>query len=248
MISHMINSFLLGILFVEMLDRRFPSGVSSLFISFSYNMIYIYSKFQILFLQFNNSLNKFIENEPFLFEIKNKLDLMLKSNQNGSTIQYIKNGEIINGESLNYDFAIYSDFNKNNNCINKKIITKNNLITPDYDISSIQFILVEIIVGENKIFKINLKTNDYNFYIVDNVISKDFIAYYLKNIHEPSFDIYKDIHKEDKIMIKIIDHDVNNVKFELNATNEQIIIKKTDYILNIVNNLKFELIDKNEIN
>ena len=134
-----------------------------------------------------------------------------------------------------YDFAIYSDLKINTICENKKIFQNNQQLTEDYEISNIQFMLIELLVGEKKTFKITLKNEKYNFYVVGNILSKDFFTYYLKNIHADKFDLTEESIKEDKITIKIIDHDVNKIEFYLTDKNDHIIIEKTSYKLNIVN-------------
>jgi len=150
-------------------------------------------------------------------------------------LEFIKNGNLIENKPTDYDFAIYSDLKINTTCENKKIFQNNEHLTEEYETSNIQFMLIELLVGEKKTFKITLKNEKYNFYIVENMLSKDFFTYYLKNIHDDKFDLTEESIKEDKITIKIIDHDVNKLEFDLTDKNEHIIIQKIGYKLNIVN-------------
>ena len=236
MISFYLNKFLIGILFVDMIERRFPDEFKNFMVSLSYNVIYIYSKAQILFMKYNKKINEIIESNPSLLKIKNDFNLLIQSTKyRVNKLEFIKNGNLIENKSTDYDFAIYSDLKINTICENKKIFQNNQQLTEDYEISNIQFMLIELLVGEKKTFKITLKNEKYNFYVVGNILSKDFFTYYLKNIHADKFDLTEESIKEDKITIKIIDHDVNKIEFYLTDKNEHIIIEKTSYKLNIVN-------------
>ena len=236
MISFYLNKFLIGILFVDMIERRFPDEFKNFMVSLSYNVIYIYSKAQILFMKYNKKINEIIESNPSLLKIKNDFNLLIQSTKyRVNKLEFIKNGNLIENKSTDYDFAIYSDLKINTICENKKIFQNNEQLTEEYEISNIQFMLIELLVGEKKTFKITLKNEKYNFYVVGNMLSRDFFTYYLKNIHEDKFDLTEESIKEDKITIKIIDHDVNKIEFYLTDKNEHIIIEKTSYKLNIVN-------------
>ena len=236
MISFYLNKFLIGILFVDMIERRFPDEFKNFMVSLSYNVIYIYSKAQILFMKYNKKINEIIESNPSLLKIKNDFNLLIQSTKyRVNKLEFIKNGNLIENKSTDYDFAIYSDLKINTICENKKIFQNNQQLTEDYEISNIQFMLIVLLVGEKKTFKITLKNEKYNFYVVGNILSKDFFTYYLKNIHADKFDLTEESIKEDKITIKIIDHDVNKIEFYLTDKNDHIIIEKTSYKLNIVN-------------
>ena len=238
MISFYLNKFLIGILFVDMIERRFPDEFKNFMVSLSYNVIYIYSKAQILFMKYNKKLNEFIESNPSLLKIKNDFNLLIESKKyRVIKLEFIKNGNLIENKpnDNDYDFAIYSDLKINTICENKKIFQNNEQLTEEYEISNIQFMLIELLVGEKKTFKITLKNEKYNFYVVGNILSRDFFTYYLKNIHEDKFDLTEESIKEDKITIKIIDHDVNKLEFDFTDKNEHIIIEKIGYKLNIVN-------------
>ena len=236
MISFYLNKFLIGMLFIDMIERRFPDELKNFMVSLSYNVIYIYSKAQILFMKYNKKINEIIESNPSLLKIKNDFNLLIQSTKyRVNKLEFIKNGNLIENKSIDYDFAIYSDLKINTICENKKIFQNNQQLTEDYEISNIQFMLIELLVGEKKTFKITLKNEKYNFYVVGNILSKDFFTYYLKNIYADKFDLKEESIKEDKITIKIIDHDVNKIEFDLTDKNEHIIIEKTSYKLNIVN-------------
>ena len=74
MISHFLNSFFIGILFIDMLERRFPTEFQNFIIGLSYNSIYYFSKLQIFFGQIKRNVDIFIESNPDLLKIKESLE------------------------------------------------------------------------------------------------------------------------------------------------------------------------------
>jgi hypothetical protein len=81
-----------------------------------------------------------------------------------------------------------------------------------------------VIIGDNK-HKVELKTNDFNYYLVGNKFTKEFFTYYLRE-HLKNNDEIKD---DDKFSIKIIDHDVNTVELDFTHQNESILLGKNGY-------------------
>ena len=80
MIFHLINSFFISILFIDFLERKFPNQTQNFFVNFLYNSIYLYSKLQIQFYKLNIKVNKFIENNPILLKIREKIDSAVNLN------------------------------------------------------------------------------------------------------------------------------------------------------------------------
>jgi hypothetical protein len=109
-----------------------------------------------------------------------------------------------------------------NKCVNRVILHSQPFLTK-YEVSNIQFMLVEAKINDIS-YKINLKTEQFNYYIVDNILDLKFFKYYL-------FDLLTSEDKKnlDKIMVKIIDHNVNMRELEI-SDDKFIIIKKDDYI------------------
>jgi len=118
------------------------------------------------------------------------------------------------------EFYIYSDFTKlndDNKCINKKI---SNLYpeTLNYELSRIEFISVSLNVDDN-LYKIYLKTDNYNFYIVDNILDKKFFVYYLMTY----YNLASDVIMSQKMYLKIIDNNVNEIEIDINKEFMQIL-------------------------
>lgn len=229
MISYLLNSFLIGILFADLLERRYPEQFRSIITHIGFNAIYLYSKTQIYFNRINKYLKDFINSDPFLSKIKNILNY---ENSNEIIKQFVKNGEYSNLEQqLNCDFAIYSwPDNNNKNCLNKMIIHDVNEPFIQSEYSDIKFILIEIKIGE-KTYKIDLKTNEYNYYLVRNKFTKEFFIFYLKQYLK----INETISQNDKVVLEIIDHNINSINIEFTNNNESIILEKNSYKISLSN-------------
>jgi len=256
-----VTNFIQTILFIALvkdyMERKYNSNFTNLFVTISYNIIYVYSKGQILLIKLNKKLVLFIESNPTLLKISNDVKslLTLKNEEiPKNTIEFIKNGEVIkklncndlksndsNCEELintyenDYDFLIYSHLNENN-CFNKKILQKGEKITsPIYELSNITFMLVELHI-DNNIFKINLKDEKHNFYVQGNRLSFKFFMYYLKNIE---FNTTFELSSYNCISLHIIDQNVDKCVLDFtsnntitNDDNGYILIEKDTYKLN----------------
>ena len=228
-----------------LLKKSYPEEYDNYWIKCSYYVIHYYSRGQLLFKKISNKAVIFIYSIPIL---NNILINSLKSNQViKNHIEFIKHGNIIDLYKLEptfdkdfldkyitdikYDFVIFSD-NANshkNKCVNKKIAKILNSETSSYDYteSSIRFVLIECHIYNN-IYKVYLKNDTQNYYIVDNIIDFNFMMYYLKqhlNIKIENIDELVNMN----FSINIIDQDVNIIKLE--KPTDYILIKKDNYDL-----------------
>lgn len=241
MISQVINLIFISILFADMLERRFPTQFKQFIINVSYNSIYYFSKLQILITKSKNNLNTFIESNPTLFKIKQNLELLFQKETQQVRRYYVKNGELYklidinkNDLDLKPDFIILSCLSDDKKCVNNKIIYNNNYDDIICENSNIKFLLIEIKIGGDICRKIDLKTDEFNYYLVGNKFTKDFFIFYLK--HYLQFN--DEIKDTDKITVKIIDHDVNTINLDFTDKNEAILLGKTSYNLSIINHNK----------
>jgi hypothetical protein len=224
------------ILLNDYFKRTFPEKYEETLILISFKLIHIYSKGQIILSQINHSINDFIESNPFCKKI---IDEIYKKYAVQNEIAQIKDNQIyikhftniseVQFENDKESFYIYSDkINSIDNCINKVILQSQPFIT-NYELSNIKFILVEVKIAD-KTFKIDLKTENENFYIVNNIFDKKFFTYYLKNYQHYNFkDNELNVINLDNIYVKIIDNNVNIQELEI-TDDKFIIIKKDDYI------------------
>jgi hypothetical protein len=233
MISHLLNLVLIGFLFVDMVERRFPAQFQNFIITVSYKSIYYFSKLQIFFLKLKTNIDTIIENNPSLQEIKKIFNSLLSTEQ--VTTRYgVKNHKLYelsdtNGD--NPDFIILSWLNDDKKCANKKIIYSKKDDILMIDNSDIKFILIEFKLGDRFTYKIDLKTEQYNYYIVGNKFTKDFFIFYIK--HYLQFN--DDIKDTDKITVRIIDHNINTINLDFTDKNESILLEKSGYKLSIRN-------------
>jgi hypothetical protein len=234
MIEEIINFFrtyLLSLLLIDYLERTYPKKFEEFFVTVSYNLIYVYSKAQIFYMNIVKTVNKKIEETPKLLKLKNDLDLLLNQ-KNGTVImiECIKNGILSDNLSMiECDFALYSRLDDSNKCLNKKIVYDLDESIDVYEVSDIKFLLVELKIGAET-YKIDLKTDAYNFYIVGNKFTKQFFQYYLTEILKQSAE------SVDNFSVHIIDHAVNNVELDFTDENTHILLEKTGYKMSIVNN------------
>jgi|LakMenE18May11ns_1017448.scaffolds.fasta_scaffold9706941_2 hypothetical protein len=230
-ITNLLRTVLFAFLLNDYLKSRYPKKYEELFVTVSYNLIYVYSKAQIFYMNIVKSVNKKIEETPKLLKLKNDLDLLLKQKNGQVTmIECIKNGVLCNDfTETDCDFTLYSRLDDSTSCLNKKIVYDLDDSIDIYEVSTIKFLLVEFRLGE-KPYKIDLKTDTYNFYIVGNKFTKQFFQYYLT-------EILKITESADKFSLHIIDHEVNEVEIDFSDENDHILLEKAGYKLSITNKI-----------
>lgn len=204
------------------------------FLNVAFKVVQIYSELQIILKKVTqkypiNCFFQFFKNDTN----KNK-KLNLIDSVKGSEIMYRDSKDVFLNTTLDTimdlnfrnksDFFVYKDMDSTP--INIKIIKDFKRLfieeTYNYKLSDMKFILVELIVKEKK-YKIDLLTKTQNFYIIDNILDKNFFLYYLKNIHKDKIDLI-----ENEFKVKIIDHNVNVVEINFQDKNS-IILGEKDY-------------------
>jgi hypothetical protein len=183
-------------------------------------------------------VNEFIEANPHIKKIIN--DIYKYSDSRDLEIDHIVNGEVsgkykrtqaLPDARENADeMLIFSDLSTSEKCVNKKILQPN--IDFNYEISNVQFILFEVkfdLKTESKCVALVLKSDTYNYYIVNNVIDIKFLKYYLKN-HASVLMTSGEINEIATFHVKMIDNDVNIQTFDIKDENS-VIIKENEYII-----------------
>jgi hypothetical protein len=212
-----INSFLIGVLLADLIERRFSTDlIRNFIINSAFNIVYWYSKIQI-------ELNKYIESNLTLSMIKTYINECNYKKVN--MFEYIdETGEPTDGKMKSI-FYIYSSPGADKKCSNKNIIHNFNKEVKEVILenSDVKFILTEISF-EDKSFKVDLKTCEYNFYLIGNKFTRQFFMYYLKQYLN-----VKNINNDIIIRMKLIDHDVNMKEITFNNDNVSIILEKNSY-------------------
>jgi hypothetical protein len=231
-------------LFADVLERRFPTEFQNFLVSFSYNCIYLFSRLQILLSQTNTRINTYIDSNPRLLKIKNDvkefitpyragIPVMQEFIRNGKPIQLFKKGNT--DDDNDYDFGTVSYFSDVDNCINTRIVYKGDSTDGGVALSNtsnIKFILMELIIGNNKTYKIDLKTDKFNYNVVGNKLTSDFFIYYLrKHLNVEDEELLAKLKLEEDVVVKIIDHKIDTVeiKFEKDSPKDFIEIQKDGY-------------------
>ncbi len=232
MISHCVNSFLIGILFVDMLERRFPQQCINVLTEITFNVLYLYSKIQIQMVKLSIRFHTLIESTPILLFIQNALhDIVNPVKQRVTVTQFIKDGHINTTNDKDCDFVLFSWFDCDTKCINTKIVYDINEPLTVSECSDIKFMLIELQIGENKTYKIDLKTSEYNYYVVGNKFTKPFFRFYLK-YHLKNYSVINDT---ETMTLRIIDHEVNTFTINFTDKNEYIALDKSSYTKSITN-------------
>lgn len=173
---------------------------SDYFYKMMYNVIYYFSVCQIKF----NKLYTYIDNQ-FLKLCKDK-------DNNKITVQYYINGKlqfseiikerkVIDSSFTNYDLLIVSENGLS------RVVTKSSSFNIGTVVeakeSKTKFIALTIIYNGEK-YPIYLKEDNYNYYVINNVIDKAFLQFYLVNSLNLDIDI-----RNFSYQLEIIDNDVN---------------------------------------
>ena len=218
-IANLLRTIIFSALLNDYLKRTYPKKYEEFLVTASFNAVYAFSVIQIKIKQAQKYILKSNPRLSKLLETYNKTFIK-------NTIDFVLNGKVIFSTTIltpdidhpkNYDFRIYSDGG------NKKILTAMNT-NYDYEMSDIRFILVELKIGDNT-YKIDLKSDNYNFYVVGNCFTKNFFIYYLTEILKPT----QQLDNDNKFIIKIIDHTVDTIEFEFTDKNESILLEKIGY-------------------
>lgn len=228
-----INNFFIGVslsfLLNDFFDRRYPNEynifieyITNLFVNVSYNCIYYYSKCQIFF-------SKYIETNKFYLKVTELIKM--NSKKNGLDVLFIKDNFQYNNPVDFPDLIIVTNLSKSPPF--KRVTYNENYKEVTFQESDIKFMLIEFIIGE-KYYKIDLKTDSYNYYMIGNKFSKDFFIYFINQYILSKYEQHK-TNKDKKYVLKIIDHNVNKFEIYFTDKNESILLEKTGYKLELNN-------------
>jgi len=199
-----------------------------------FSLIHMYSKIQIL-------CNKLAASNPTIVHLVNQLFNNSHSSMYEPNVEFIRDGHVnflVTKEDIikegntycnevDYDFIIYSNYDEVNKIVHKTIFTKMPCETDfHYATSDIRFVLSEVEIND-KTIKIDFKTDNYNYYIVNNVINHKFLEYFLKKYHPREIMDFHEFEKPFQDMkLKILDHNVEKQEFDLKHVLK---INKNDY-------------------
>jgi len=216
----------------DYLKNNYQDKYDSLITNGGFYLIHMYSKIQIL-------CNKLAVSNPSILHVMNQL--FNNSHSSDPNVEFILDGhvnfvgtkeDIVKDGSkycndLDYDFIIYSNYDEVNKIVNKRIF---NVIPCEADFqyvtADVRFLLSEVEIND-KTIKVDFKTDNYNYYIVNNIINHKFLEYFLKKYHPCEIIEFHEFEKPFKDMkLKILDHNVEKQEFDLKHVLK---INKGDY-------------------
>lgn len=184
-------------------NKKYPGFYKQLAVGVAYNLIRLYSKAELFYrnniksLQINN-INEYI---TFI--------------NNNTSVLVLEADEVLKLEEFpECDFLIFQD--GQNNCLFSYELEEDSL---ECEVTDYTFMLVEVVVETEK-YKLDLKTDDYNFYVVGNVFNQTIVSYLLKKFYD--LDDVKQYH------VKILDNNVESIEFD---EEKSLILKKDTYAI-----------------
>ena len=198
-----------------------------------YKLIYLYSSAQIFLQRFGfTAKRKMIEdksNEYCYFNVFDDVNVNELCELKQELLSDDTADNIINKISK-CKMLVYKD-GLNQVCIHKPIT--NFVLT--YEKSNVSFIALTVKMDLIEI-NIKLSTPEFNFYIVNNIINRTFIRYYIRHILNQPF-----LETQDYLLVLVDD----NVQFTTLTTHDEILIEKDTYSVIFKNNVGGAYIENN---
>lgn len=115
-----------------------------------------------------------------------------------------------------YDFLIISYIKHSPSIIHKKLLKKyEEKEEMNIEVSTVKFMLIEVIIGD-KSFKLDLTTNAFNYYVVNNIIDKYVVTYLMRVQY-----FYEMKSNHDDVInyvLKIVDNNVDTIDIGLDKS------------------------------
>jgi len=224
-------------------QEKYPTEYNNFIVNVSYTFIHFFSQVQLFGMKCKNKMNIWLESNNYLKSIIDNLhnsdsDSDSENKENEIAVTQFTDGNVYmkpyskelqnNFEDKENSLYIFDNFEKGHS-----IISRSQVFPEDYEVSNIKFLMVELNVCDKKL-KIDLMTEDENYYIVQNVLDKDFFFYYMvTHSHDyPDLNIVDDLKKSliENATVKIIDDNANIVEIDFNK-NQSIVILKDTYTI-----------------
>ncbi len=188
-ILYFYNMCMLIYLSTEIINKKYPGFYKQVVVGIAYNVIRLYSKAELFYRNNIKSLTLVNKDEFVSFISNNTIVVVLEKD------------EILNLEECpEYDFIMYED-SKNNRSFMYDLYEEG-VVCEKTDYT---FVLFEVIIDEDT-YKIELKSDTYNYYVVGNVFNKTIISYLLKT--------YFDLDDVTEYKVRLLDHNVESIEFD----------------------------------
>jgi hypothetical protein len=182
---------------------------------FGYNILYFFSYLQIKYNNLHTKLISDVKHEQVLYaELYDEL--------NG--IKNKKMSDYLNWKNEYYDCIIITK-DVGIYPYNKLIFQKFSNFPAEFIWNSVKYKFLSLIVmiSEDETYDIKLHSKKENYYIVGNVIDKNFIKYYLEKYYKIK------ITSNDSYLVQLIDQ---NVKVNILDMNKKITLLENDFMIN----------------
>jgi hypothetical protein len=212
------------------LNNYVQTNFKNTLINLTYTYIYYYSRVQLYLIQFNiikKKVIKFISSNIFKKNASENYEIIKNGKIQTITKQILDNDtDLINSCHL----IIYSDYTENddNQCINKIVLhPKAYNSSNDYTTTNYSFIQSNIVFEDGTEIDLKFKNENYNYYIVGNIINKKFILYFLRKHYTNHVKDFSD-NFITNYKIKIIDQNINILQVN---DNEVLEMKQDNYTI-----------------
>jgi len=222
-----IGTVAAGLLYLKNQNQTQIPDINTQFFTVVYNLIYVFSFLQI----------KCIKGFKYLSDIASRVSPMVTVEIRGDNKAYIISQKYKNGNKMKNEIDVDADL---------VIIKENDLSLvinpltnqdPCINIieSNVRFIAITMIYNGER-YKLSLKTQDYNFYVVGNKIDKSFLQYYLVNILFIPF-----LNEDDEVEDEVLEYEVEDELLEDELLEDELLedeykAKKFEYILEVMDN------------
>lgn len=228
------------------LNRHFPDEMADIrddivekmnktMTNVGYNFVYMYSFIQI---QWNKLTNVICSIKSLFYT--NSLSILINYYDNSGKILDIEEVFLSSIENYNcYDLSVInSRIRKNNDCFTIIAVPTNqtnhvNFVCLDKGLNDeplstyeeTKFTFMSILITTNETtYTVKLKDNTFNYYIVGNSLSRNFIKYYLGAITQK----YYGPDEKFEYVLNIIDHNINVISIN---QDQKLIFDKTSYTI-----------------
>lgn len=208
-------------------------------IKLGYNLLYGFSVCQIQMNKMKNMLvpyvkicKKYLKDNNILVEVKIQTLNLIDKNGIVNTKMIISDNAYDLDQLCkcvfdyeNVSGAVLHDMDNEGKCINIIYMEKCPELKEgklDYKLSKFAFMMIEL-EHNNEKYTIELKNDEYNYYIVNNSLNKNFFKYYFKNILKAPIN-----YDNFDYTVTIIDHNVNFITL---LPEQYIIFNETDYTI-----------------
>jgi hypothetical protein len=191
--------------------------IIDLFAKFSYELMWVFSYVEIMVTRIYNHTILPIKQSSLFKSIKGMVG-------DDATIYFVKNGDVIHKSNkedtywFKEDFDFLVDTSKYHQVLHKCLPND----FEDYTLSSVEFIMSELCIGNEKLqIKFTNKHDHYTYAIVDNVINTNFLMYFIrKHYHDKFCDKFNIPVTQlvDGYALKIMDNNVNTITIRENQT------------------------------